>query len=86
MIYGKKLHLDGSETHKASFLDGGLLWAKLIKKEVILDYLETAYVGARMMDDVEMMCRLSRAILAFDYDDLEKNPTWEEMEAAYMFK
>lgn len=54
------------------------------QKKVILDYLEAAYTGAKMMDDVEMMCRLSRAILAFSYDDLENMPTWEEMQEAYM--
>lgn len=54
------------------------------QKEIILDYLENSYTGARMMDDVELMCRLSRAILAFSYDDLENMPTWEEMQEAYM--
>lgn len=38
------------------------------------------------MDDVELMCRLSRAILAFDYDDFEHLPTWEEMQNAHMSK
>jgi hypothetical protein len=56
------------------------------QKAVILEYLKNAYSGAKMLDDVEMMCRLSRAILAFDYDDLEKHPTWEEMQEAYMCK
>ena len=54
------------------------------QKKIILDYLENSYTGARMMDDVELMCRLSRAILAFSYDDLEHMPTWEEMQNAYM--
>lgn len=54
------------------------------QKRVILDYLESAYIGAKMMDDVEIMCRLSRAVLAFSYDDLEHMPTWEEMQEAYM--
>lgn len=54
------------------------------QKKVILDYLENAYIGAKMMDDVEIMCRLSRAVLAFSYDDLEHMPTWEEMQEAYM--
>ena len=52
----------------------------------ILDFLEKSYVGARAMDDVELMCRLSRAILAFSYDDLEHMPTWEEMHQAYIAK
>lgn len=54
------------------------------QKEAILDYLENSYTGARMMDDVELMCRLSRAILAFSYNDLENMPTWKEMQEAYM--
>lgn len=54
------------------------------QKRIILDYLENSYTGARMTDDVELMCRLSRAILAFSYDDLEHMPTWEEMQNAYM--
>lgn len=53
-------------------------------KKIILDYLENSYTGARMMDDVELMCRLSRAILAFSYDNMEHMPTWEEMQEAYM--
>lgn len=56
------------------------------QKNVILDYLENSYTGAKMMDDVELMCRLSRAILAFSYDNLEHMPTWEEMHYAYMMK
>lgn len=56
------------------------------QKAVILEYLEHAYSGAKMMDDVEMMCRLSRAILAFDYDDFEHMPTWDEMMEASMWK
>ena len=56
------------------------------QKAIILDYLEKSYSGAKMMDDVELMCRLSRAILAFDYDDFEHLPTWEEMQNAHMMK
>ena len=56
------------------------------QKAVILEYLKNAYSGAKAIDDVELMCRLSRAILAFNYDDLEKYPTWDEMMAAYMEK
>ena len=61
-------------------------YSKVDQKAVILEYLESAYDGAKMMDDVEMMCRLSRAILAFDYDDLEHMPTWDEMQEAYLEK
>ena len=34
----------------------------------ILDYLESAYTGARMSDDVSAMVRISRAIAAFNAD------------------
>lgn len=56
------------------------------QKAVILEYLENAYSGAKTMDDVELMCRLSRAILAFSYDNFEYMPTWEEMQKAYLEK
>jgi hypothetical protein len=52
--------------------------------KVILEYLENAYTGAKMMNDVEMMCRLSRAILAFNYDGTEPMPSWYDMSDAYM--
>lgn len=35
------------------------------EKEKILDYLEKAYIGAKTADDTEMMCRISRAVIAF---------------------
>lgn len=54
------------------------------QKAVILEYLENAYSGAKMMDDVKMMNRLSRAILAFSYDGPQNKPTWEEMQEAYI--
>lgn len=54
------------------------------QKEIIMDFLQSAYTKARMMYSNEMMCRISRAILAFSYDDLENMPTWEEMQEAYM--
>lgn len=56
------------------------------QKDVVLDYLEHSYSGAKMMDDVELMCRISRAILAFAYDDMEHLPTWEEMQESYFNK
>lgn len=49
------------------------------KQQIILGYLEKSYSDAKFNDDVELMIRLSRAILAFDYDDLLHMPTWEEM-------
>lgn len=58
----------------------------LDQKALILEYLEAAYAGARAMDDVELMCRLGRAILAFDYDDIEHMPTWDEMINASILK
>lgn len=56
------------------------------QKEVILDYLECAYSGAKMMDDVEMMCRLTRAIIAFDCDVFDRTPDWEEMWEEHLLK
>lgn len=58
----------------------------LDQKAIILEYLEQAYSGAKMLDDVEMMQRLTRAILAFDYDDFDHLPTWEQMQEAHMWK
>lgn len=49
------------------------------KQQIILNYLEDSYSDAKYMDDVELMVRLSRAILAFNYSDLRHMPTWEEM-------
>jgi hypothetical protein len=56
------------------------------QKQNIIEYLENAYSGAKAMDDVELMLRLSRAIIAFSYDNLEENkPDWDKMMDAYMF-
>lgn len=49
------------------------------QKENILDYLEKAYSGAKMMDDVKMMIRLTRAIVAFDCDVFDRHPSLDEM-------
>lgn len=54
------------------------------EKNRILNYLECCYSGAKMNDDLEIMCRLSRAIIAFNFDDLERTPTWERMLNYYM--
>ena len=54
------------------------------QKQIILDFLEQSYTGAKMMDDNEMMCRLSRAIIAFSYNDFEKNPNWDKMIEQYI--
>ena len=36
------------------------------EQKIILDYLENAYSGARMADDVDSMIRIARAIVAFN--------------------
>lgn len=54
------------------------------QKQVILDYLEQAYSRARMMDDIETQCRLSRAIIAFSYDNFEEEPNWNKMIEGYI--
>lgn len=56
------------------------------QKEVILNYLEYAYSGAKAMDDVETMIRLTRAIVAFDCDVFDRTPDWEEMLEEHMYK
>lgn len=56
------------------------------KKETILTYLEKAYSEAELMKDEEMICRLTRAIIAFDCDELKRLPSWEEMREAYRNK
>lgn len=57
------------------------------QKQNIIEYLENAYTGAKMMDDVELMLRLSRAIISFSYDNLEENnPDWDKMLDEYMYK
>ena len=36
------------------------------EQKIILDYLENAYSGAKMADDVDSMTRIARAIKAFN--------------------
>ena len=50
---------------------------------MILDFLEGAYNNAKEMDDVELMCRLSRAIIAFSYNDFSNND-WSKMLESYL--
>lgn len=45
----------------------------------IQEYLEYAYSGAKMMDDFETMCRISRALLAFQLN-IEENCTIKNSE------
>lgn len=56
------------------------------QKQVILNYLEQAYSESRKKDDVELQCRLSRAIIAFSYDNLEEDPDWDKMIGEYISK
>lgn len=56
------------------------------EKSTILQILECAYIGAKNNNDPEMMCRISRAIVAFSYDDLISIPTWEKMLNDYITK
>jgi len=56
------------------------------QKQNIIDYLEYAYSGAKAVDDVEMMTRLSRAIIAFSCNKFDEVPDWEEMMEEYMFE
>ncbi len=56
------------------------------QKQIILNYLNDAYTGAKMNDDVGLMIRLTRAIIAFDCDVFNRTPDWEEMLEEHMFK
>ena len=53
------------------------------RKQTILNYLENAYTEAKMEDDVEMMCRLAKAIIVFSYDNFLEVPNWDKMMKAY---
>lgn len=53
------------------------------QKQNIIEYLENAYSGAKAMDDVELMSRLARAIVAFSYNDFEKEVSWDDMVTEY---
>ena len=56
------------------------------QKQTIFDYLENAYYVAKLTDDVEMMMRLNRAIIAFDCDIFDEVPDWEVMMEEYINK
>ena len=43
----------------------------------ILSFLEDSYIGAHMMDDVILQARISRAVIAFCYDEF-KDPNMTE--------
>ena len=54
------------------------------KMNIVKDYLEYSYSGARMMGDIESMFRISRALAALQadiYDDIFKE---EFLEKYYM--
>lgn len=51
----------------------------------IVEYLETCYSGAKMSDDVEGMCRISRAIAALQADT-EMEIFTEEFQMAYVMR
>lgn len=55
------------------------------QKRVVFDYLQDAYCGAKEADDVEMMIRLTRAMIAFSCNKFDEVPDWEEMMEEYMF-
>lgn len=49
----------------------------------IESYLETSYSGAKMMDDVDTMCRIARALVALKADPGTEIFT-EEYQEIYM--
>lgn len=53
------------------------------RKQMILDFLRGAYANAKEIDDVELMHRLSRAIIAFSYNNFTDND-WTKMLEAYL--
>lgn len=52
-------------------------------KEIIDDYLKDAYSVAKALDDSNLMVRLVRAMIAFNYNDFEKEVTWNDMVTEY---
>lgn len=53
------------------------------KIKVIENYLESAYSGAKMMDDVDAMCRIARALAALKADP-EMEIFTEEYQEVYL--
>ena len=51
----------------------------------VKEYLENSYSGARMMDDVESMTRIARALAALQAD-VEKDIFTEEFMEEYVLK
>ncbi len=56
------------------------------QKESIIVYLKHAYGKAKTENDADLMCRISRAIIAFSCDDTENLPSWEEMAQEFAAK
>lgn len=56
------------------------------RKEIILAYLNKAYSEAKEANDVTMMIRLTRAMIAFNCDKFDEVPNWEEMMEEYMLE
>lgn len=54
------------------------------KKKTILDFLNKEYSNAKTTDDVGMMIRLQRAIIAFDYDEIENRFNWNDIMDSYI--
>ena len=53
------------------------------RENIILNYLERAYSNAKMEDDIGMMLKLQRAIIAFDYDEIVDRLNWDEVTSEY---
>lgn len=52
-------------------------------KEIIDDYLKDAYSMAKELGDCNLMVRLVRAMIAFNYDNFEREVTWNDMVMEY---
>lgn len=52
-------------------------------KEIIDDYLKDAYSLAKETGDSNLMVRLVRAMIAFNYDNFEREITWDDMVTEY---
>lgn len=53
------------------------------QREIIDDYLKDAYSVAKATGDSNLMVRLVRAMIAFNYDNFEKEVTWDDMVTNY---
>ena len=66
------MYLSKGDLKEAEAWLHGERWNKevIISNQIkeIEDYLETSYSGAKMMDDVDAMCRIARALVALKAD------------------